>query len=38
MVGNLMRNAARPVRHLTIEKMLGRGNKLKDYVEKAEAT
>lgn len=29
-----MRNAARPVGHFTIEKMLARGNKLKDYVEK----
>ena len=36
--GNLMRNVARPVRHLTTDEMLASGNKLKDYVEKAKAT
>ena len=38
MVGNFMRNVARPVGHLTIEEVLATGNKLKDYVEKAKAT
>ena len=36
--GEFKRNAARPVGHLTIEKLLARAIKLKDYVEKAEAT
>ena len=38
MVGNLMRNVARPVGHLIIEERLASGNKLKDYMEKAKAT
>ena len=32
MMGNLIRNVARPVGHLTIGKLLASGKKLKDYV------